>query len=49
MGLSDDLTEQVVRASDYVINDWNGEKNADENNVYILNHENFFIDENIDF
>ena len=32
MGLSDVVTEQVVRASDYVINDWNGEENADENN-----------------
>jgi hypothetical protein len=34
MGLSDDMIEQVVRASDYVINDWNGEENADENNEY---------------
>ena len=42
MGLSDDLTEQVVRASDYLITDLNGEENADKNNEYVLSHENFF-------
>jgi hypothetical protein len=32
-----------------VINDWNGEEDADENDEYILSHENFFTDENFDF
>jgi hypothetical protein len=49
MGLSGDMTEQVVRASDYVINDWNGEENADENDESILSHENFFADKNLGF
>jgi hypothetical protein len=42
MGLSDDMTEGVVRTSDYVINDWNGKENANENDEYVLSHENFF-------
>jgi hypothetical protein len=49
MRLSDDMTEQAVRASNYVINDWNGEEDADENDEYVLSHENFFTDENFDF
>ncbi len=40
MGLSDDIIEQVVRANNYVINDWNGEENADENDEYVLSHKN---------
>jgi hypothetical protein len=47
MGLSDGMTEQVVRAGDYVINDWNGGENADENNEYVLSHENFFTLEDL--
>ncbi len=47
MGLSDDMTEQVVRASNYVINDWNGEENDDEINEYVLSHENFFTVEDL--
>ncbi len=49
VGLSDDMAEQVVRASDYVINDWNGEENADENDEYVLSHENFFTVEDLGF
>jgi hypothetical protein len=49
MGLSDVVTEQVVRASDYVINDWNGEENADENDEYVLSHKNFFTVEDLRF
>ncbi len=49
MGLNDDMTEQVVRASDYVINDWNGEENADENDEFVLSHENFFPVEDLGF
>jgi hypothetical protein len=49
MGLSDDMTEQVVRASNHVIYDWNGEKNADENNEYVHSHENFFTVEDLGF
>jgi hypothetical protein len=49
MGLSDDITEQVVRASNYVINYWNGEENADENDEYVLSHENFFRVEDLGF
>jgi hypothetical protein len=48
MGLSDEMTKWVMRASDYVINDWNGDESADENNEYVLSHEIFFTDENID-
>jgi hypothetical protein len=43
------MTECIVRASDHVINDWNGEENFDENNEYNLIHQNFFTDESIDF
>jgi hypothetical protein len=49
MGLSDDMSEHVVRASNYVINDWNGEENADENDEYVLRHENFFTVEDLGF
>jgi hypothetical protein len=49
MGLSDDMTEQVVRASDYLITDLNGEENADKNNEYVLSHENFFTVEDLGF
>ncbi len=49
IGLSDDMTEWVVRTSNYVINDWNGEQNADENNEYVLSHENFSTVEDLGF
>jgi hypothetical protein len=49
MGLSNDMTEQVVRASDYVINDWNGEEKSDESDKYVLSHENFFTVEDLGF
>jgi hypothetical protein len=38
-----------VRDSNYVINDWNGEENADENDEYVLSQQNFFTDENLEF
>ncbi len=49
MGLSDDMTERVVRASSYVIDDWNGEENADKNDEYVLSHVNFFTVEGLGF
>ncbi len=49
MGLSDDMTKQVVRASDCVINDCSGEENADENYEYVHSHENFFTVEDLGF
>jgi hypothetical protein len=47
--LSDDTAKQVVRASNYVLNDWNSEENAVENDDYVLSHENFFTVEYLGF
>jgi hypothetical protein len=48
MGLSDDITDQVVYLIDYILNDWNGDDH-DENNEFDLSHDNFCTVEGIDF
>ena len=49
MGLSDELTEQVVHCSHFIIDYWNGNEDPDEMNEWVLSHDDFFTVEGLEF